>query len=263
MARGELGTSTGGQSIKDLGNWVQSVWAQTVGTLAGAEVSLDDIEHKMLRTEFADPRIHACLNCASVSCPSLPRTAFEPITLDQHMEACCDAWIADETKGFTMSKHAVKPGAVLPGGKSSDSQGPDDDAQSTDCTELQLKVSKIFHWYDSDFAVSTAVGAQRLGAQEAAAAAEKGAADTGVRPTLRFVANYSSELRRELRSAGVLSSTSMPEPSSSSWSELRAGGGGNIQQPSYFNYDWGLIIDATCVSTTSKPGVVVEFESPW
>ena len=104
-----------------------------------------------------------------------------------------------------------------------------------------VKMSKIFHWYESDFAVATSVSAERLGAGEAAAAAEQEAADTGVSPTLRFAANYSSERRRQLRS----------------------GNGGWFQRPSYFDYDWGLIIDAARTPTTSKRDVVVEFESPW
>src|SRR3990172_327309 len=39
----------------------------------GRRVSLDDIEHGILRRQFADPRIHFAINCASASCPPLAR----------------------------------------------------------------------------------------------------------------------------------------------------------------------------------------------
>ena len=42
-----------------------------VHKVAGRYRSLDDIEHSILRVKFADPRIHAALNCASISCPPL------------------------------------------------------------------------------------------------------------------------------------------------------------------------------------------------
>lgn len=46
-----------------------------VVSVAGEELSLDDIEHGKVR-RFKDPRVHAGLVCGSVSCPSLPRAPF-------------------------------------------------------------------------------------------------------------------------------------------------------------------------------------------
>ena len=42
----------------------------------GAEVSLNDIEHRILRPIWKDARIHYAVNCAAVGCPNLRRTAF-------------------------------------------------------------------------------------------------------------------------------------------------------------------------------------------
>ncbi len=41
-------------------------------------VTLDDIEHRILRPIWRDARLHYVLNCAALSCPGLPETAFTP-----------------------------------------------------------------------------------------------------------------------------------------------------------------------------------------
>lgn len=51
-------------------------WGRKLVRVAGEEVSLDDIEHRILRPIWRDPRLHYALNCASLGCPNLPREAF-------------------------------------------------------------------------------------------------------------------------------------------------------------------------------------------
>jgi len=46
-------------------------------TVEGEKVSLNDIEHRILRPIWRDNRIHFAVNCASVGCPNL---AAEPFT---------------------------------------------------------------------------------------------------------------------------------------------------------------------------------------
>ena len=41
------------------------------GMIGGTAVSLNDVEHKVLRARWAEPRVHACIVCASASCPNL------------------------------------------------------------------------------------------------------------------------------------------------------------------------------------------------
>ncbi len=65
---------------------------------AGRKLSLNDIEHEILRREFRDARVHFVLNCASVSCPPLPPRALTAATLDSTLEAATRAFLADPTR---------------------------------------------------------------------------------------------------------------------------------------------------------------------
>ena len=53
--------------------------------VGGRRVTLDHIEHEIIRKQFADPRIHAAINCAAVSCPRLLNEAFTPDKLDDQL----------------------------------------------------------------------------------------------------------------------------------------------------------------------------------
>ena len=55
--------------------------------VGGREMTLDHIEHEIIRKRFADPRIHAAINCAAVSCPRLQNKAFMPGDLDAQLHA--------------------------------------------------------------------------------------------------------------------------------------------------------------------------------
>ncbi len=54
---------------------IDGVWTTLTWRAAGRTVTLDDIEHRILRPEFKEPRVHFAVNCASVGCPPL---AAEP-----------------------------------------------------------------------------------------------------------------------------------------------------------------------------------------
>lgn len=51
-------------------------WQTPVLRVEGQQVSLDDIEHRILRPIWRDNRIHYAVNCASLGCPNLPGEAF-------------------------------------------------------------------------------------------------------------------------------------------------------------------------------------------
>ena len=59
------------ESIKDTGSLFSSPWSKKIVVLENKKVSLDHIEHDLLRPQFKDPRIHFAVNCASKSCPPL------------------------------------------------------------------------------------------------------------------------------------------------------------------------------------------------
>ena len=81
--------------------------------------TLNQIENEIVRPRFKEPRIHAALNCAAVSCPNLLNEAFLPKTLDEQLTMQTRAWVNDETKNKL--------------------------------TPSLLTVSKIFEWYKADF----------------------------------------------------------------------------------------------------------------
>ncbi len=68
------------QSILDIsispGFFSQGPWGAKLVTVEGEELSLDDIEHRILRPIWKDPRVHYAVNCASYGCPNLAAEAF-------------------------------------------------------------------------------------------------------------------------------------------------------------------------------------------
>lgn len=65
---------------------IDGVWDRLTWRVAGRQVTLDDIEHRIVRPEFNEPRIHFAVNCASVGCPPLRREPFRAINLDAQLD---------------------------------------------------------------------------------------------------------------------------------------------------------------------------------
>ena len=66
--------------------------------IGGAELTLDDIEHRTLRPEFEDARIHFAIVCASISCPPLQSQAFRASDIDAELDAAARQFLTDETR---------------------------------------------------------------------------------------------------------------------------------------------------------------------
>lgn len=109
------------KSIKDLGGLFSSPWKKKFFTLLGEKAHLDHIEHTLIRKNFEEPRIHAAVNCASISCPNLMGTAFTAKRLDKQLEEATTFWLKDPTKNYFDKKKKT------------------------------LFLSKIFDWYEKDF----------------------------------------------------------------------------------------------------------------
>ena len=121
--RGSLFTLYPRNSIRQ----IAGVWSDQRWHVAGRSLTLDQIEHEVLRPVFKDPRVHLAINCASKSCPPL---RFEP-----YLGAAIDQQLDDAARRFLGSAQ----GATLTGGR--------------------LAVSSIFKWYGDDFIASYAGGA--------------------------------------------------------------------------------------------------------
>jgi hypothetical protein len=67
--------------------------------LAGAEVTLDQLEQGRIRTA-GDVRSHFAIACASLSCPRLPNRAFRPETLDAQLDDAARRFVNDATRNL-------------------------------------------------------------------------------------------------------------------------------------------------------------------
>lgn len=61
-------------------------WDRKLLKVDGHKLSLNDIEHRILRPLFKDPRIHYAVNCASLGCPDLAPRAYTAENLEQMLE---------------------------------------------------------------------------------------------------------------------------------------------------------------------------------
>ena len=111
------------KSIKDLGSLLSSPWKPKWIPLLGAKVSLDDIEHAMLRKrgDYDDPRVHFAVNCASIGCPALREEAFVAARLDAQLDEQTLRFMSDRTRNRFNAQRG------------------------------RLELSKIFDWYGEDF----------------------------------------------------------------------------------------------------------------
>ena len=86
-------------SIKDIkytvNPFVQGPWSEPLLTIEGQRVSLDDIEHGILRPYWKDPRLHYVLNCASVGCPDVGNQAFSATDSDSRLDQAAIDYVND------------------------------------------------------------------------------------------------------------------------------------------------------------------------
>lgn len=77
-------------SIRDIGispGWfAKGPWGAKLVEVEGTKLSLDDIEHRILRPGWRDPRVHYVVNCASLGCPDLPDAPLTAATAEAILE---------------------------------------------------------------------------------------------------------------------------------------------------------------------------------
>lgn len=108
-------------SIKDIGGLFRSPWKREFIPLFGTRVSLDNIEHDMIRgwDRFQEPRIHFAVNCAAIGCPALRGEAYQGNILEQQLDQGTRAFLSDRSRNYVDGN--------------------------------RLWVSSIFDWYEEDF----------------------------------------------------------------------------------------------------------------
>ena len=107
------------KSIKDLGTFLKSPWEKKFVHIDGNVLSLDDIEHRILRPRFKDPRVHFAINCSAASCPPLRSEPYLGSILDQQLD--------QSTRSFINNPNSYR----LDG--------------------REFYVSRIFKWFAEDF----------------------------------------------------------------------------------------------------------------
>jgi len=90
-------------SIRSIGGLFSPVWKERAGEIGGRAYTLHEVEHEILRP-MGDPRIHAAIVCASLSCPPLRREPYRAATLDAQLEDNVRRWLADPRKGVLIDR---------------------------------------------------------------------------------------------------------------------------------------------------------------
>jgi len=83
------------ESITDLGEGFFSFgpWDDKVAFIDGKDLTLNDIEHRILRPIFQDQRIHFAVNCASIGCPNIQKVAFTAENTEVLMEQAAKSYL--------------------------------------------------------------------------------------------------------------------------------------------------------------------------
>ncbi|EON77658.1 Uncharacterized protein DUF547 [Lunatimonas lonarensis] len=120
------------KTIQDIGPklnipLINTVWHLEFFSIGGKKASLDEIEHKILRKEFDEPRIHFAINCASFSCPLLANEAYVADKLEAQLERAARRFINDPERNRIQKEKA--------------------------------ELSELFSWFKGDFTKSGSLGA--------------------------------------------------------------------------------------------------------
>ncbi len=113
-------------SIRDIrsGIFTSGPWQKELIEVEAEALTLDDIEHRILRPIWRDPRLHYAVNCASLSCPNLQLQAFTADNTEQLLERGAHEYV--------------------------------NHSRGVNATHRALQVSSIYDWFVADFGGSEA-----------------------------------------------------------------------------------------------------------
>ena len=109
------------KSIKDIGSFINGPWDQPVVKLFGETITLNTLEHKILRVDYAEPRLHFALVCAAKGCPPLRNEAYVGVRLNEQLNDQGKQFLAEAAKN------------------------------RVEAAEHTVYLSPIFKWYAGDF----------------------------------------------------------------------------------------------------------------
>jgi len=100
------------ESIKDVGNFIWPVWKRTAGKIGQKEISLDEIEHEILRP-MSEPRIHFVIVCASISCPNLRKEPFTASRLNTQLDEQTVEFLGNSKKGIYQDGNTIHTSQIF------------------------------------------------------------------------------------------------------------------------------------------------------
>lgn len=109
------------KSIKDIGSFFRGPWDQKVVRLFAKTITLDNLEHDIIRKQYNEPRIHMALVCAAKGCPPLRGEAYTGRKLDSQLD--------DQSKVYLASAHGMR----------------------LERSSGKVYLSSVFKWYGEDF----------------------------------------------------------------------------------------------------------------
>jgi hypothetical protein len=119
------------ETIRDIdispGLFANGPWGAELVTVEATGLSLDDIEHRILRPIWREPRIHYAVNCAAVGCPDLAAEPFTAANTERLLAVGARAYVGDPR------------GVRVAGGD-------------------RLVVSSIYRWFAEDFGTGWPAG---------------------------------------------------------------------------------------------------------
>lgn len=101
---------------------IRDVFTGRFCRVAGADRSLDEIEHEIIRPTFREPRIHFAVNCAARSCPPLKSSAYTGAALDDQLDDAVRGLIENPTH-FRIERNG----------------------------ETVVRLNRVLEWYGEDF----------------------------------------------------------------------------------------------------------------
>lgn len=100
---------------------IAGVWDKIDFTVMGQKLTLGHIEHKILRVQFDEPRIHMAMVCAAMGCPPLRNEPYTGNKLQEQLDDQTRRFLANSTK-FKIER-----------------------------ADERIYLSPIFKWFASDF----------------------------------------------------------------------------------------------------------------
>ena len=109
------------ESIKAIGSRFKGPWDQPVVRLRGRTITLNNLEHDILRKDYSEPRLHMALVCAAKGCPPLRTEAYVAERLSAQLD--------DQSRTYLAGPNGLR----------------------IDRKKGEMRVSAIFKWYRRDF----------------------------------------------------------------------------------------------------------------